>query len=107
MEKSNDLDVIVEFEERIEQLIHDSKKIGYNPTKFKQMVNNKGALATVKQLIITPNLEYGFKKLIELKRLDLSIEYIVANETKYAPLFTADEIEAAVWSLEQAEQKIK
>ncbi|MFU0785252.1 MAG: hypothetical protein ACFWTP_02865 [Enterococcus gilvus] len=103
MEKRNELDLIVEFEDRIEKSIHDSEKIGYNPTKFKQMVNNKGALATVKQLIVTQNFQYGFKKLKELRRLDLSIEYIVANEDKYASLFTADEIEAAAWNLEQAE----
>lgn len=49
MENNNDL--MVEFEERISKSINDSEKIGYYPTKFKQMVSNKGALETVKQLI--------------------------------------------------------
>ncbi len=101
MENNNDL--MVEFEKRIAKSINDSEKIGYYPTKFKQMVSNKGALETVKQLIVSPDFQYGFEKLKELKRLDLSIEYIVANESKYAPLFTEDEIEAAAWTLRQVE----
>jgi hypothetical protein len=70
-----------------------AKSIGYAPTRFIQMMNERGALATAKALLAGgPNdVPEGFTTLYLLKRLDLSIEAI-ALDPKFTSLFTADEV---------------
>lgn len=51
------------------------------------MVADKGGLATEKELIIKDDDTYGFERLYELKRLDLSVEALVLDN-KYRSLFT-------------------
>lgn len=63
---------------------------GYVATRFIQMVAEKGGLVTAKELIIKDEDTYGFERLYELKRLDLSVEALVL-EDKYKDLFTSYE----------------
>lgn len=63
---------------------------GYVATRFMQMVVEKGGLATAKELIIKNVDTYGFERLYELKRLDLSVEALVLNN-KYRSLFSSYE----------------
>ena len=63
---------------------------GYVATRFIQMVADKGGLATAKELIIKDEDTYGFERLYELKRLDLSVEALVLKD-KYMDLFTSFE----------------
>jgi hypothetical protein len=63
---------------------------GYVATRFIQMVADKGGLATAKELIIKDDDTYGFERLYELKRLDLSVEALVLDN-EYRSLFTSYE----------------
>lgn len=68
------------------------KDIGYNATRFLQLVSNKGGLVAAKQLISTEHGTSGFTTLFENQRLDLSVEAHVIIP-KYQSLFTVDEIQ--------------
>jgi hypothetical protein len=66
--------------------------IGYNASRFVQMVNSQGGLAAAKSLINTSQPSEGFTKLWELQRLDISVE-ARALKPEYRGLFARDEIQ--------------
>lgn len=68
------------------------KELGYNATRFMQLVSQIGGLQTAKQLIAKDAGTYGFGVLWEHKRLDLSIEAHVLK-SEYADLFSEAEKE--------------
>ena len=72
--------------------IYESAKreCGYNATRFLQMISEIGGLETAKQLILKENETYGFERLWELKRLDLSVEALVLSN-EFKELFTFQE----------------
>ncbi|NEU30143.1 hypothetical protein GN156_05030 [bacterium LRH843] len=80
-----------QFHSEMILIYKEAKTMGYNPTKFMQMVANEGSLSTAKKLINSKNLSDGFMNLRELGRLDLTVEALVIKE-KYAELFTEEEI---------------
>ena len=81
-----------ELERRFHQAmvsIYDTAKreLGYNATRFLQMLSNQGGLATAKQLLWDDRPSDGFTTPWERGRLDLTVEaYVMANE--FAGLFT-------------------
>lgn len=77
------------------------KKYKYNPTYFVQMLMDRGALATARQLISTDNPSEGFTKLWEYDKRDgthmalgLTVEAIALKEP-YRSLFTDEELALA------------
>ncbi len=82
------------------------KECGYNPTRFLQLVGNKGGLAAAKQLILKPGGTEGFTTLWEHGRLDLSVEAHVIKP-EYAPLFTTDEIKLCKDRLKEYGYKVE
>ena len=68
------------------------KEIGYNATRFLQLISEKGGLKAAKQLIAKDGGTYGFEVLWEHNRLDLSVEAHVLKE-KYSELFSDAEKE--------------
>ena len=54
---------------------------------LRRMIDKHGSVQTAKRLLKTANCSDGFVKLLEVGRLDLSIEHLVATP-KYQPLFT-------------------
>ena len=66
---------------------------GYWPGYFLRSVRQDGGLAVAKRLLAKPTSK-GFEKLEEVKRMDLSVEYLVV-EGYYAHLFTPEEQETA------------
>ena len=68
------------------------KEIGYNATRFLQLISEKGGLKAAKQLIAKDGGTYGFEVLWEHNRLDLSVEAHVLKE-KYSELFSDEEKE--------------
>lgn len=71
----------------------DAKEIGYNASRFIQMVNEQGALPAAKSLISAIQPSEGFTKLWELQRLDISVE-ARALKPEYRALFEPAEIKA-------------
>lgn len=66
------------------------RELGYTPTRFMQLVSQKGGVQAAKQLILKDGGTYGFEVLWENNRLDLSIEaYVLRPE--YESLFSDEE----------------
>ena len=88
------------FEEDIRVSIRESRKLGYNPARFIQMLQDSDAVSLAKRLVVSGELQDGFKKMKALGRLDLTMENLMLNP-KYSELFTKQELAAAKWRLEQ------
>lgn len=73
--------------------VKECKRIGYNPSAFLAMLHERGAVGAFKHLVRPPveQCSDGFTRLWELKRLDLAVEYTVAFDERFAPLFSDDE----------------
>lgn len=78
------------------------KKIGYNPGRFLQMLEQQGSVATSVQLVMARDYHEGFTKLWELKRLDLTVEAIIQQEP-FNNLFAQEVIERAKQKLKEVE----
>ena len=76
------------------------KELGYNATRFLQLVSEKGGLQAAKILITKNEPTYGFEVLWEHNRLDLTVEAHVLK-TEYKKLFTEEEIKICRYRLEQ------
>jgi len=79
----------------------EAKQIGYNPTRFIGMLNEyreqygeNGSFQLANDLIQRADIPYGFDRLVELGRLDLSVEAIVLNGP-WKQLFNDDVLEQA------------
>lgn len=75
--------------------IEESKRLGYNPTRFIQMVKQYGAVAATRMVVDTPNPAAGFVKLawdMVPRRPDLTSEQLVLN---YPDLFNDDVVRKA------------
>lgn len=70
------------------------KQTGYRANRFIQMVSEEGGYVTAKKLINKSEGSEGYVKLLELNRLDLTVEYLIINgkDGEYQKLFTFDEI---------------
>lgn len=66
------------------------KELGYNATRFLQLVSQLGGLQAAKKLISKDGGTYGFEILWEHKRLDLSVEALLLRP-EYKELFTDEE----------------
>ncbi|MBO8167892.1 MAG: hypothetical protein H0Z35_01760 [Thermoanaerobacteraceae bacterium] len=74
-------------EDMINIYLRAKKECKYTPTRFLQLVIEKGGVEAAKQLIHKEGGTEGFRKLWEMKRLDLSVEALVLKK-KYKELFT-------------------
>lgn len=84
-------DVEKQFYKDMINICNESKKCGYNPARFLQLVGALGPLKAAKQVINKSGGTEGLTTLWQLGRLDLSVEsYVIKPE--YASLFSVDEI---------------
>jgi hypothetical protein len=74
---------------------------GYNATIFLRMLGDRGGLATAKYLINSPKPSDGYTHLYERGRLNLTVEAMVVEHTKWHELFTSDELAKARLRLRQ------
>jgi hypothetical protein len=68
---------------------------GYNATIFLSMISDRGGLTTAKYLINSPAPSDGYTHLYERGRLDLTVEAMIVENTRWHPLFTSEELAAA------------
>jgi hypothetical protein len=80
------------------------KELGYNATRFLQLISEKGGLQAAKILISKDGGTYGFEVLWEHKRLDLSVETHVLKP-EYIELFTSGERNMCKARLERFSKK--
>ena len=94
------MDVLGRFNQEMLRVYEEAAQFGYRPTRFLEMVNSSGGIATAQQLLRNGPSD-GFTRLWEEGRLDLSVEAIVLQE-RWAPLFTEEELATARLRLEEA-----
>jgi hypothetical protein len=75
------------------------RELGYNATRFLQMVSEQGGLATARQLLWSDTPSDGFTTLWEHHRLDLTVEAHVPR-TEFASLFSDADRQQALTRLE-------
>lgn len=83
-----------EFHNDMLNIYEQATRYNYRPTRFLQIVQERGGVNAAKYLLAAPGSQEGLFKLYELKRLDLSMEALVIQD-KYASLFDAAEITIA------------
>ena len=66
-----------QLEAAAHEICRDSRRLGYVPTRFLQMLNEQGALVTAHQMLASDHHHDGFTRLWALSRLDLSLECVV------------------------------
>ena len=81
------------FGEAMLAIYREARAIGYTPSIFLRMLNEKGALQTARQLINASQPSDGYTRLWELRRLDLSVEAVVHDNEEWHSLFTRDELD--------------
>ena len=75
------------FHARMRRIYEEAKAIGYPATRFIQMVEEMGGLATAQVLLASDKPSDGLTHLWEKKRLDLSLEAVILEE-QWHPLFS-------------------
>ncbi|MBR7829249.1 hypothetical protein KDK95_23275 [Actinospica sp. MGRD01-02] len=96
-------EVELEFNKAMRRIYAEAKaELGYNASRFLQMVERDGGLTTARRLLWSADPSDGFTVLWEKSRLDLSVEAHVLLP-QFEPLFTDEDRERARERLEQYE----
>ena len=82
-----------------------SRQYHYNPTIFLRMIQESGAVGAAQRLLRTTDVQYGFSKLWELDKLEMSIE-AMALKAKYGSLFTPEELATARKRLDKVDYRV-
>jgi len=84
--------------DEIERAIHEYEQIiGHAATRTRQMIDRYGEVEALSRLMISPDLQQGFKALRDRDQLDLTFEAIVV---RHPDLFNDDAVQAAQWRLD-------
>jgi hypothetical protein len=99
------------FEQRFNEAMHELysrivRESGYNPTMFWAMIERYGGLETAHRLLKADAdfFSYGFEKLCQMRRHDLTMETLILSLDYKEYLFTADELATAEERLKAARQ---
>ncbi|MGJ7905172.1 GmrSD restriction endonuclease domain-containing protein [Actinopolyspora sp. H202] len=93
--------VVAEFEQRMRSLYERGRKEAhYTATYFLSMLAEHGGLSTAHKLLAGGGVSDGFAALWERGRLDLTVEAL-ATESRFAELFSAEELRTAEHRLSQ------
>lgn len=96
----------VEFNEAMLEIYRRAKsEAHYNATRFLQMVSDHGGTETAHILINSPTVSEGYTALWERGRLDLTVEAVILENTKFHQLFSKEELEICRQRLGQYEYK--
>lgn len=74
----------------------------YDPAIWIGMVRQSGAVEAAKHLLVSGDIQYGFRRLIEEGRPDLTVEWSVLLP-RWRQLFSDQYRDAARWRLQQAD----
>jgi hypothetical protein len=89
-------DLRAKFDEAMFEIYHRAKsEANYPANIFLQMITDRGGLDTAKTLINAAKPSDGYTALWERGRLDLTVEAVVTENTKWHPLFTNEELAKA------------
>ncbi len=91
---------MTELDDFIDEMLGLAGKLGYVPTKFLAMRESLGTQSAIEKLVVTGDIQSGFKRLHSLGLLDYTIEAAVI---RFPHIFTNPQIRAAAeWRLTQA-----
>ena len=88
------MDIELQFHQEMLRIYDEACTFGYRPTYFRRMVNDHGGVQAAKILLGKDSTSYGFERLLEAGRLDLSVEALVLREP-WCGLFDLDELREA------------
>ena len=80
-----------DFTKALLKNIEAAEKLGCRMVKLRQTVEKYGGVNTAKEYLRKNRYSDGFEQLVDLKRMDLSMEALVVKG-KYGALFTDDEV---------------
>jgi hypothetical protein len=81
------------FQEAMFNIYRRAKsEANYKARIFLDMITMKGGLQTAKYLINAPKVSEGYTHLYERGRLDLTVEALIVEDSKWHSLFTEEEI---------------
>lgn len=90
----------INFHKDMLNIYEEARKVGYNASRFIQMVANQGGLNVAKKFIQNSNPSDGFVSLWELNRLDLTVESLILKG-EYESLFSASERQIVIKRLKE------
>ena len=89
---------ILEFNRDLENSLNIYEEItGKRAARTRQMIDAYGTIEALSKLMITPNLQVGFKKLRDEGKLRDTFEAITG---RHSELFKKDVVESAKWRLD-------
>ena len=88
------MELEAQFHQEMLKIYVEASKLGYYPTRFRQMVEEYGGLAAAQRLLSGETPSDGFARLWELGRLDLTVECLALGEP-WRRLFTDAELREA------------
>ncbi|QTL03524.1 hypothetical protein J5J86_22805 [Aquabacter sp. L1I39] len=89
-------DIEAQFDQAMLQIYQRAKKEAkYQANDFLGMLMSNRGVRTAKTLINSKTESSGYAKLSELGRLDLTVEALVTEDTRWHVLFTDEELERA------------
>jgi len=68
-------------------------EIKYKASAYHTMLVTHGGIGTAKRLLASPQISDGFQRLIEERRLDLTVEAMIWENPRFHDLFSAEELE--------------
>lgn len=82
------------FKHVLMDAVAQCQRLRYNPTRFVQMIQTRGAFEAVRTLLDAPGVSDGFGTLMMKGRLDLTVEHI-ATRPEWRHHFTAEQLARA------------
>ncbi|MEK7994251.1 MAG: hypothetical protein AAB403_10645 [Planctomycetota bacterium] len=98
-----------ELETELLAIYEKCSTMGYRRTRFKKMLTTsnprfyKGPVGTVRHLMFgEPGPTSGFRRLVKAGRLTWTVEWLIANNPRWQPLFQKPE-----WVVEKAKARVR
>ncbi len=83
----------------IDETIRRSRECGYYPTTFIGMRQRYGTVNAISRLVVSGDIQSGFRRLVELNLINYTIEQAVIT---FPNEFSVEVYQAAKWRLAQA-----
>jgi hypothetical protein len=83
-----------DLDNTLHQAYLEAKKLGYTATEFFHMLSTMRGVLTAKTLINKPR-STGYERLWRMGRLNLTVEAVIVENTRFHILFEPEEIDRA------------
>jgi hypothetical protein len=87
-----------EFAQAVREAIKNCHEFGYHPVRWEKMINEQHPVDVAIYFIVSGEFQDGFKHLVREGKEDLTMESLML-QPRFAPLFTSDVLNVAIWRL--------